>query len=171
MRLFFKKAVVLLACFGLLGFGQAPHRAPEVPHMAILNASGPTFFSLKALRGRVVLIAFWNSEDAGFETYMATLRAWDKAYRSRGLQVVGVYVPHWQAEQAQEDISRIIKSYGILFPILSDRQARMQEAYGSWMSPSVFCVDRKGFLRASYSGLFDTKDVRTMCEALCEEAP
>jgi hypothetical protein len=171
MRSPLRFAVVPLVCLLLSGFDQLPRRAPEVSRVIILNSPGHPAFSIKSYRGRVVLVAFWNQRDSGFEDFIATLKSWYGQYRFRGLEIAAVYIPGWDAESGGSVLADLIKEHALEFPVMEDKDARVRAAYGTLMSPSVFCVDRKGRIRAATSGIFDMNNVRVILETLLEEAP
>jgi peroxiredoxin len=172
MRMFVSRIFFLLACLGLCGFNAPLRRAPEFPRSVSLNTSVTSSrVSIKALRGRAVLVVFWNPSDAGCEALMGLLNKWVERDRSRGLEIVGVYVSHWDYQKDGRFIDEAIKKYAIRFPVLPDPDSRLRIAYGQLMTPSIYCVDRKGLIRASYSAVFDMKDVDVTIQTLLEEAP
>jgi peroxiredoxin len=157
----------LLSC----GFDELPRRAPEIRGATVLNAPASSKLSLKSLRGRVVLIAFWNPDNTGFENFVATLKAWYSQYRFRGLQIIAVYVPGWDTGKKESSASDLAKEYAMEFPVTEDRDASVRVAYSELMSPALFCIDRKGMIRGEWSGIFDMKHARVMLEALLQEVP
>lgn len=126
---------------------------------------------MKALRGRAALVVFWNPSDGSCAALMGLLNKWYERDKSRGLEIVGVYVAHWDYQRNEGYVTEAIKKYAIKFPVLTDPDSRLRVAYGQLMTPSIFCVDRKGLIRASYSAVFDMKDVDVTLRTLLEEAP
>ena len=171
MRSVARGMAVTFFCLLLFGFDQLPRRAPDIPRLAVVNSPKHATFSLKSLRGHVVLVFFWNEKDAPFDDFINTLKRWYAEFRSRDLDMAAVYIPWWDSENSGVALPDLITRYALEFPVMIDRGARVRAAYNELMSPAVFCIDRKGFIRAEYFGIIDMKSVRIMLETLLEEAP
>ncbi|MFE2250431.1 redoxin family protein [Streptomyces lavendulae] len=58
-----------------------------------LNTPGGSPLDLASLRGRVVLIDFWAHSCINCRRSLPHIEAWDRAYRDKGLTVIGVHSP------------------------------------------------------------------------------
>ena len=62
------------------------------------------------LRGKVVLIAFWNYSCINWLRQLPYLQAWAEKYRNQGLVVIGVHSPEFAFEQDVDKVRRAAKS-------------------------------------------------------------
>ncbi len=171
-----KAAPILIALFlcacGIARAADAPlRRAPEISSRFILNGHDYPKLSLKSLRGKVIVLFFWSGTDGSIDELAATLNAWYARQRSKGLEVIGVHVAHWQFQEPAAYVFENVEKYAIKFPVITDPDVRLSEAYGQFLTPSVFLVDKKGFLRFQQSGVIDTHAIAVTLETLLEEVP
>lgn len=95
--------------------------------------------SLAALHGRVVLVNFWATWCSECRKDMPALERLHRELTPEGLSVVGLNLREGRAE-----IERYGRELGLSFPLLSDRQGKIQAAYGVVGTPTTFLIDRAG---------------------------
>ena len=104
---------------------------------------------IKQLRGKVVLLRFLNDG----ATSAATLNALYSAYRTRGMAVVGIYVPSpMPAETKLDHVRELAGSQGFEFPIGLDSRWETLNRYwldraDAGLTSATFLIDRKGIIR------------------------
>ncbi len=154
-----------------IALAQQQRRAPEIKSKVWFNAS---YYkkkpSLKSMRGKVVIVFFWTREDTHCETAALNLNKWYIKYRNKGLEIIGVHTPEWVFNQSQSELFNKIESLGLLFPVAVDNDSSIWDKYGSHGWPSFFLIDRDGYIRARYEGVFDLGGMHTMLEGLLEES-
>src|SRR6185437_11614001 len=67
--------------------------------------------SLPALRGRVVLVDFWTYTCINCIRTLPYLKAWDTAYRSKGLTIVGVETPEFAFEHDAGNVRNAVGQF------------------------------------------------------------
>src|SRR4051812_2578051 len=72
------------------------------------------------LRGKVVLVNFWNFTCINWLRQRPYVRAWADKYQDRGLVVIGVHAPEFAFEKNLDDVRRDIKDARIDYPIAVD---------------------------------------------------
>jgi thiol-disulfide isomerase/thioredoxin len=77
------------------------------------NTPGGRPLTLKALRGRVVLIDFWTYTCINCLRTLPYLEAWDARYRRDGLTIVGVHSPEFPFERDAGNVAGAIKREAI----------------------------------------------------------
>ncbi len=87
--------------------------------------------SLQGLRGRVVLVDFWTYTCINCIRTLPYLKAWDAAYRSDGLTIVGVETPEFAFEHDAGNVSNAISQFGLRYPVVQDNQMGTWNAYGN----------------------------------------
>jgi cytochrome c biogenesis protein CcdA/thiol-disulfide isomerase/thioredoxin len=108
--------------------------------------------SMKALKGRVVLVDFWTYTCINCLRTLPYLEAWDRRYRSQGLTIVGVHAPEFQFEHDAGNVGRAIASNHIKYPVVQDNDLATWNAYGNEYWPADYLIDDKGEVRATQFG-------------------
>ena len=122
------------------------HAAPEWSTQGWVNSKPVT---PKDFRGQVVLLRFLNDDAAG----AAALLQLERAYRDRGVAVVGIFNPTpMPAETSLDYVRDFVAAQGFDFPVaLDSRWATLNrywpEGADSSLTASAFLIDRKGIIR------------------------
>lgn len=95
--------------------------------------------SLKALRGKVVLVNFWASWCAECRPEMPVLERLHRELAPQGFAVIGV-----NAREERDAVRRYAKALGLTFPLVLDPDGRINRAYGVIGLPTTFVVGRDG---------------------------
>ena len=104
-----------------------PIRAPELTGaIAWLNVPAP--LTLKALRGKVVLLDFWTYGCINCIHILPDLKKLEARFPNE-LVVIGVHAAKFANEQATENIRQIIRRYEIAHPVANDAEFRIWRAY------------------------------------------
>src|SRR5262249_49931851 len=149
--------LVVLGLLALLGYGLLRHQGGSFAGIAV-NAVGqaaplrvrpapdfalPLFdggsFRLSEQRGRVVLINYWASWCPPCRDEAPTLEAAWRAYRDRGVVLVGLDV--WDSET---DARAFLKEFGVTYPNGPDASGEILIDYGVTGVPETYFVDRSG---------------------------
>lgn len=124
--------------------------APELIDSGEWTGGEPT--KLADQRGKVVLIHFYAFQChncvANFDHY----NRWQKSLESRGVRVIGIQTPETSAERNVSLVKAAAKEKGFQFPVLIDLQNKNWDAWGNTMWPTVYVVDKKGYIRSWWQG-------------------
>jgi cytochrome c biogenesis protein CcdA/thiol-disulfide isomerase/thioredoxin len=134
----------------LSGRGETSVRAPEFRKITRWLNSPP--LSLARLRGKVVLIDFWTYSCVNCIRTLPHLKAWDAAYRSRGLVIVGVHSPEFAFERVPANVERAVAKFGIRYPVALDNDFATWRAYQNEYWPAEYLIDRRGRIRRTHFG-------------------
>lgn len=125
-------------------------RAPDLPQPAVwLNGAGPP--SLKALRGRVVLLDFWTYGCINCQHTLPDLNNLEAQYGDR-LVVLGVHTAKFEQERQPDGIQQAIRRYGIRHPVLVDGQRYLWDQYAIKAWPTFVVIDPQGYVVATVVG-------------------
>jgi len=164
-------ALCLSLAFGtpLLAEDRAPPIAPELQVDEWIHGS-PT--SLAALRGKVVLLDFFQIICPGCHQAHPTIVDLQRRYGPQGLQVVGVASAFELREhQSPSAIRRYVERTGDFnYPVALDED-RIQtfRRYRSGGTPWAVLVDRGGRIRLQ--GFFDPQRIERGVQVLLDEEP
>lgn len=124
--------------------------APELIDSDEWAGTGRT--TLEAERGKVVLVHFYAFQChncvANFEHY----NRWHESLSNKGVTVLGIQTPETSAERDSKLVQRAAKEHGFEFPVLIDLKKSNWEAWGNTMWPTVYVVDKKGYIRYWWQG-------------------
>jgi hypothetical protein len=121
--------------------GQMP--AAEFAGLAWVN-SPP--LSLASLRGRVVLLHFWDFSSVHCLRVLAYLKVWHGRYADRGLSILGIHAPDFDFGRDPGHVRRAVDELGIPFPVAMDNAFATWDAFSNRFWPASYLVDRDGFL-------------------------
>jgi len=85
-------------------------RAPEIGRLWLNSAP----LSFRQLRGRVVLVDFWDYTCVNCIRTLAYVQAWHERYRDKGLTVIGVHTPEFTFAQYESNVARARRAGGLL---------------------------------------------------------
>jgi peroxiredoxin len=114
--------------------------------------------TLASLRGKVVLVRWWTAGCPYCEATAPSLRELDRAYRARGLVVVGLYHHKGDGPLDEAIVDRTAEKYGFTFPVAVDPEWRTLErwwqvrARGRDFTSVSFVLDRHGTIRHVHPG-------------------
>ena len=123
--------------------------APELSNGSWLNSDPLT---LKSLRGRVVIVNFWTFGCYNCRNTLPSIRNWDVRYRDKGLTIIGVHTPEFEREKNVDNLRREIAELGIRYPVVTDNDNAMWNAYKVQAWPTWFVIDKQGRLRWKHVG-------------------
>jgi cytochrome c biogenesis protein CcdA/thiol-disulfide isomerase/thioredoxin len=134
------------------------------------NTPGERPLSMSGLRGRVVLVDFWTYTCINCIRTLPYLKAWDKAYRSDGLTIVGVETPEFPFEREAGNVRDAISRFGLHYPVVQDNRMGTWNAYGNEDWPADYLIDANGQVRYVSIGEGDYGETETAIRALLAEA-
>ena len=126
-----------------------PLIAPEIVNGTWINSEPLT---LKSLRGRVVIVNFWTFGCYNCRNTLPSIKAWDARYRDKGLTIIGVHTPEFEREQNIETVRREVAKLAIRYPVVTDNDNAMWDAYKVQAWPTWFVIDKHGHLRWKHVG-------------------
>jgi peptide-methionine (R)-S-oxide reductase len=108
--------------------------------------------TIKSLRGRVVLIEFWTFGCYNCRNTLPFIKGWHERYGNKGLTIVGVHSPEFDAEKKIENVRREVNSLGIRYPVVTDNEYLTWRAFNVEAWPTIVVLDRNGRVRWSHVG-------------------
>lgn len=105
-----------------------------------------------ALRGRVLLIGFWDMASEASLHALEYWEQWQKKYEPAGLVTVAVHTPRFAFERDPAVVEGAIHRYGVTLPVVTDNNGLILSRYQLRMQPSLVLVDRDGSVRLLVEG-------------------
>lgn len=120
-----------------------------------MKASGGREVSSAALKGKPYLIYFYPKADTpGCTKQACGVQEALPALGKIGIEVIGV------SPDPMPPIEKFAKKYGLEFPLASDEDHKVAEAYGVWVQKSMYGKTYMGMERSSFLVGADGKIVK-----------
>jgi thiol-disulfide isomerase/thioredoxin len=103
--------------------------------------------SAAGLRGKVVLVDFWNYTCINWLRQVPYIRAWAEKYKGRGLVVIGVHAPEFSFEKDVAGVRRAAKDMKIEYPVVIDNDHAIWRAFRNEYWPALYFIDSEGHVR------------------------
>ncbi|HZU60699.1 MAG TPA: redoxin domain-containing protein [Solirubrobacteraceae bacterium] len=144
--------------------------APELPLGLPWFGGGP--LSMGDLRGRPVLIEFWDFCRPNSVRTLPYLKGWHERYAPRGLQVIGVHTSGFAPSADPSAVQAGVARLQIPYPVVVDVQYEIWGLYGNLGWPARYLFNQKGMLFEQHygEGAYDETE-RAIQELLGLEEP
>jgi hypothetical protein len=126
--------------------------ATDLPPLKATRWVNSEALTPETLRGRVVLVDFWEYTCVNWIRTSPYVKAWNRDYAMLGLVVVGVHAPEFEFGQRAENIDRGIRDHGLTYPIAIDNDFAIWRAFGNDAWPAKYLFDDKGRLVKRWVG-------------------
>ena len=104
------------------------------------------------LRGKVVLVDFWEYTCINWIRTLPYIKAWNRDYAALGLVVVGVHAPEFEFGKRAENIDRGIRDHGLTYPIAIDNEFAIWRALANDAWPAKYLFNGQGKLVKRWVG-------------------
>ncbi len=122
----------------------APEPGDAAPDFTLPDQDG-NMVSLSGLRGKTIVLYFYPKADTpGCTTQACSVRDHRPDYQRAGAVVLGV------SPDPVKAIAAFDKKYGLGFPLLSDADHSVAEAYGVWVEKSMYGRTYMGMERSTF---------------------
>jgi thiol-disulfide isomerase/thioredoxin len=126
-------------------------------------------------KGKVVVVHFWTNACINCIHNYPHYRAWTEKYKdNKDLVIVGVHSPEFDAEKDVDRIKDRATKNRLLFAIAVDNEWTNWKAWGNRSWPSVYLVDKAGYVRHRWEGELGEdgyKKVTKQIDGLLAEGP
>jgi peroxiredoxin len=117
----------------------------DAPPLRVATWLNSKPLELGALRGKVVLLEFWNLSDPFRRPIVAALKELYKVYHPAGFEIIAVHTP----TRDPDELRRFIREYGIEYPVAIDAPesaywGETAETYGTRDRTHTFLIDHQG---------------------------
>lgn len=123
-------------------------RAPEIGRVWLNSPP----LSFRQLRGRVVLVDFWDYTCVNCIRTLPYVQAWHERYGGKGLTVIGVHTPEFTFAQYESNVERGIREFGLTYPVVIDGDREIWKAFANRYWPTKYLLDKEGYLRFAHFG-------------------
>lgn len=131
--------------------------------------------TLASLRGKVVLVHFYAFQCINCRRNLPRYNEWVDQFRDDDVVVIGIQTPETSAERDSQQIRAAAEKELIKYPVLLDLQSKNWSEWSNTMWPTVYVIDRKGYIRMwwqgelNWEGATQDKRIAEFVEQLLEE--
>lgn len=158
-------AVLLAAEFAIGEESRVP--APNFTCNIWLNSPPLT---LSQLRGKVVLIDFWEYTCINCIRTFPYLRRWNALYRPLGLVIIGVHTPEFAFARETARVQEAANRFGFTFPVAVDSDYKIWNAFNNEAWPAKYLIDKDGDVAFTHLGEGDYAEFERHIQELLKEA-
>lgn len=167
-------AVVLgLGCMGAVAQQKAPSAIGTYPLSGLSGATGwlnSKPLTAKELKGKVVLVDFWDYSCINCIRAVPYVRAWAEKYKASGLVVIGVHTPEFDFEKQQANVQKAALRFGITYPVALDSDYKIWNAFHNQYWPAHYLIDATGKVRFEHFGEGGYEESEQQIQQLLKEA-
>jgi thiol-disulfide isomerase/thioredoxin len=144
--------VAFLACLGVVAASCLAGAASNLPSLRAQRWVNSPPLTAEALRGKVVLVDFWEYTCVNWIRTAPYVKAWNRLYAPLGLVVIGVHAPEFEFGKDPDNIDRGIRDHGLTYPIAVDNDFAIWRAFGNDAWPAKYLFDDRGRLVRRWIG-------------------
>ena len=106
------------------------------------------------VKGQPTLIHFWSMSCGICKDNMPRIAEWRDTLKERGLRVIAVHMPRYEADTDVEGVRDAIDTYSITEPCAVDNEHKLKEAFQNDQGyvPAYYLFDGAGKLRSFAAG-------------------
>lgn len=124
--------------------------APDLADGEWLNTPRP--LTRNDLRGRVLLIDFWDYACVNCIRTLPYLKEWHGRYADKGLTIIGVHAPEFKFGHDRGQVAAAVQEFGLEYPILIDNGFETWTRFANRAWPSKYLIDADGYVRLKRQG-------------------
>jgi peroxiredoxin len=157
-------------------FTGVPQRAFKAPEFSAVEDWINTIpLTMAQFKGRVVVLHFYTYGCINCIRNLPHYNDWYTRYARQGVEVIGIHRPETSGERQIDSVKKKAIEAGIKYPVAVDNEAVNWHAWGNHVWPSVYLVDKQGFVRywwygeLNWQGATGDTQMRSRIEALLRE--
>jgi len=141
-----------ILCLGVIAASCLASAASNLPSLKAERWVNSPPLTAEALRGKVVLVDFWEYTCVNWIRTSPYIKAWNRDYAPLGLVVIGVHAPEFEFGKGAENIDRGIRDHGLTYPIAIDNDFTIWRTFGNDAWPAKYLFDNRGRLVRRWVG-------------------
>src|SRR6476469_821481 len=141
-----------LLCLGVIAASCLASAASNLPSMKAQRWVNSPPLTTEALRGKVVLVDFWEYTCVNWIRTSSYVKAWNRDYGGLGLVVIGMHAPEFEFGKRAENIDRGIRDHGLIYPIAIDNDFAIWDGLRNSAWPAKYLFDAQSRLVKRWLG-------------------
>jgi len=146
------RAILPLVVFGVAMVAGAATATGNMPAFTVERWVNSPALTADMLRGKVVLVDFWEYTCVNWIRTSPYVKAWHRDYADHGLVVIGMHAPEFEFGKRAENIDRGIREHVLTYPIALDNDFATWRAFRNDAWPAKYLFDAHGRLVKRWVG-------------------
>jgi thiol-disulfide isomerase/thioredoxin len=126
--------------------------APEFPKDLKWDSPDGKPVTLASLKGRVVIIDFWDYTCINCIRTFPHLKQWYDRYHDAGLDIIGVHKGEFKFAADADNVAKAYARLKLPYPNIIDSDDKVWDLYKVDAWPESYLVDRNGLIRLNHQG-------------------
>jgi len=143
--------------------------APEFPRYGEERWLNSPPLTMKELRGRVVVVDFWEYTCVNCLRTLPYVQEWSRRYASYGVVFIGVHTPEFAFGKDRANVARAVEELGITYPVVLDNDYEIWWLYANSYWPRKYVVDREGRIIYDHAGEGGYAETEELLQKLVRE--
>ncbi len=122
------------------------------------------------LRGKVVLVDFWEYTCINCLRTLPYLREWYRRYHDHGFVIIGVHTPEFDFSGKRANVTAAANRLGVTWPVVLDDRETIWKRYSNYDWPHEYLYDQQGRLVESFAGEGGYPQTEARIQALLKSA-
>jgi len=140
---------------------------PEIKSGKWINSDE---ISTQQLKGKVILVDFWDYTCVNCIRTLPYLREWYERYHEKGLEIIGVHAPEFTFSRTEENVRKGIDEFQIKYPVVMDNDYKIWQAFANRYWPSKYLIDKNGYFRYAHFGEGNYTETEMAIQLLIKES-
>lgn len=143
-----------LAYAGIFLIGCSNDSLKKAPPLSkpIIWLNNPDNIQNITFSNQVLLLEFLTNDCEGCIQLLSSLSKVKNDY-GKSIDIVGIYTPNPNSPLGQLDASYYVKSIGISYPVVYDKEAKLFNAYQIIGWPTLILINKKGDIQETIYGI------------------
>jgi thiol-disulfide isomerase/thioredoxin len=120
-------------------------------------------------KGNVNIIQFWTLGCINCKHNLPAYNRWYNQLKNEGIGFAGVHSPEFDWEKDEKTLLSSIKEHGIDYPVLPDNLMLNWDAWQQRYWPTVYIIDKEGYIRYRWIGELGKKGAEAKILALARD--
>ncbi len=125
--------------------------------------------TMASLRGKVVAVEFWTHGCSHCVHAAPRLQNIVDEFGSRGFVLIGVHTPEFPEEKDAAAVKGFLMHQHLSYPVVLDHDQVLWKAYGNEYWPTLYLIDKQGYIRATHIGDGGYEKIKQEIEHLLAE--
>lgn len=121
------------------------------------------------LRGRSLLVDFWDYTCLNCIRTLPYLTRWYSRYHPMGLEIVGIHAPEFAFARDRAQIEDALARFGIGYPVLLDNDYVTWDRFANRAWPTKYLIDPDGYIRFRVQGEGYYQETERAIQAMLRE--
>jgi hypothetical protein len=83
-----------------------------------------------------------------------------QGFLDKSLVIAGIHTPETEGEKSIDSVRLKVKEHKIQYPVAVDSARKTWEAWGNQYWPSVYLIDKQGYVRYRWDGELNWKEIK-----------